>query len=98
MRFIDTRHRVYYLVNLNQNHTREGWWSKGWDDYGFVYEKNLQTLKRHAKSLKIRQCNKHDRGGDYYQMKISCKKEDESILRDLLDKLPDVDYIQLWRL
>lgn len=95
---MDTRHRVYYLVNLNQNHTKQGWWSKGWDDYGFIYQNNLKRLRQSVKSLKIRQCNEYDRAGDYYQMHISCKKDEQSILIELLNKLPDVNYIQLWRL
>lgn len=95
---MDTRHRVYYLVNLNQNHTKQGWWSKGWDDYGFIYQYNLKMLQQHVRSLKIRQCTEHDRAHEYYQMQISCKKEEQPILVELLNKLPDVNYIQLWRL
>lgn len=92
---MDTRHRVYYLVNLNQNHYRY-WWNTGYDSYGLRYEKNLKNLKRAIPSLKIRPCNECDRWGEYYQMKISCKKSDEQTLRSLLTKLRDVTYIQLW--
>jgi hypothetical protein len=95
---VDTRHRVYYLVNLNQNHARSGWWSVGWDHFGFKYEANLNTLKTKIRSLKIRPCNEFDRFHEYYQMMVSCKKEEEETLRKLLKQLPDVNYIQLWRL
>jgi hypothetical protein len=95
---VDNRHRVYYLVNLNQNHKKEGWWSKGWDDYGWLYKNNLKMLKQHVKSLKIRPTKDEDIVVEWYSMRISCKKEEQAILVELLDKLPDVNYIQLWRL
>lgn len=95
---MDMRHRVYYLVNLNQNYARSGWWSIGWDDFGFKYEANLKTLKTKIRSLKIRPCSEFDRSHEYYQMRVSCKKEEEETLRKLLKQLPDVNYIQLWRL
>lgn len=94
---MDTRHRVYYLVNLNQNHGI-CWWNTGYDNGGFLYEKNLKKLKREISSLKIRPCNEFDRGGVYYQMKISCKKNEKAALRNLLDKARGVSYVQLWRL
>lgn len=92
---MDTRHRVYYLVNLNQNYCRGGWWGKGYDDFGFKYKSNLKALKKNIHSLKIRPCDEFDRSHEYYQMKISCKKEEEATLRGLLKRLPDVNYIQL---
>lgn len=93
---MDTRHRVYYLVNLNQNHGI-CWWNTGYDNYGFIYRDNLKKLKQTVSSLKIRPCNEFDNGGVYYQMKISCKKDEEELLRKILDKLPKVNYVQLVR-
>ena len=95
---MDTRHRVYYLVNLNQSYAKGGWWCKGWDDYGFIYSNNLKKLKQTITSLKIRPCTESDRAHEYFQMQISCKKNEEAALRKLLNSLQDVNYIRLGRL
>ena len=92
---MDVRHRVYYLVNLNQNYAKSGWWCKGWDDFGFIYESNLLKLKQSIKSLKIRPCTESDRAHEYYQMQISCRKSEAPVLRKFLNELQDVNYIQL---
>ena len=86
---MDFRHRVYYLVHLNQNYRKNGWWSKDWDDYGMRYDYNLMMLKRKIKSLKLIPVDSYD---VHYHMKISCKKEEEKVLIDLLNSLKDVDY------
>jgi hypothetical protein len=93
---MDVRHRVYYLVNLNQNHKLAGWLARGWDSYGIVYNKNVYALKRTISSLKVMPVNvfNNEYGGSY-QLKVSCKKEEENLLIDLLNKLRLVDYSKL---
>ena len=92
---MDRRHRVYYLVNLNQNHTKQGWWSAGWDSYGIVYDRNLGTLKKAVHSLKIMPSRLDYRSEYYYQMKISCKWEEEQTLLNVLDKMRLVNYMKI---
>lgn len=98
---MDYRARVYYLTNLNQNYNRGGWWSKGWDDYGRVYRENIRKIKSAVTSLKITPNNqtksklRNGRYVDYYQMKLSCKKEEERLLIETLDELRDANYIKL---
>ncbi len=94
---MDNRHRVYYLVNLNQNqnHVVGAWWVKGWDDYGFRYDSNLRKLKGLIHSLKMRQRNEAYYPGEYYQMMISCKKDEEPLLVSLMNKLRGVNYVKL---
>lgn len=91
---MDVRHRVYYLINLHANHGIN-WWRPGYDNYGFVYESNLKRLKKTVRSLKVRPTGLDLLREDYFQMKISCKKEDEPALVDLLNKLPLTNYIKL---
>lgn len=91
---MDNRHRIYYLVNLNQNYNRSGWFSKGWDDYGWTYEENLSVLKKSLHSLKITPNNQTDYH-NYFQMKISCYKDEEELLLNILTNLKDVNYIKL---
>ena len=95
---MDTRHRVYYLVNLNQNHTKQGWWSIGWDSYGLLYDRNLRELKKAISSLKIRPVNEKDRGVEWYSLMVSCKKEEQAALVGFLDKTRGVNYVQLVRI
>lgn len=92
---MDNRHRVYYLLNLNQNYRRENWWSNGWDDYGMVYVYNLQTLNQSINSLKITPNNQSCFSNGYYQMKVSCKKNEEQALVNVLNSLQDVNYMKL---
>lgn len=94
---MDTRHRVYYLVNLNQNHTKQGWWNIGWDSYGIRYNENLKKLTQSISSLKIRPVNDENREFFWYSMMISCKRHEQMSLVDLLDRLPDVNYTQIER-
>lgn len=89
---MDMRHRVYYLVNLNQNHTKQGWWSTGWDSYGMVYNHNLRALKDAVPSIKIRPSHRDYRAPDYFQMKVSCRWQEEQILVNTLDKLKLTNY------
>lgn len=91
---MDNKHRVYYLVNLNQDYKREYWWSKNWDDYGMVYTNNLRTLKQLVNTLKITPNNQTDYH-NYFQMKMSCKKEEEELLLRILNGLKDINYIKL---
>lgn len=91
---MDTRFRVYYLVNLNQNHGK-GWWNTGYDNYGFKYDSNLRKLKQAIHSLKIMNSNIDWRSENFYQMKISCKIEEEPTLIDILNKLPLTNYLKL---
>lgn len=92
---MDRRHRVYYFVNLNQNHAKQGWWSAGWDSYGMVYRRNLRDLKRAAYSLKIMPSRLDYRDEHYYQLKISCKFEEEQALLKVLDKMPMTNYMKI---
>ena len=92
---MDNRHRIYYLLNLNQNYRKENWWSKGWDDYGMVYSSNLRALKESVNSLKITSNNQDSFSNGYYQMKVSCKKKEEQALVNVLDGLQDVNYMKL---
>lgn len=89
---MDRRHRVYYFVNLNQNHTKQGWWSAGWDSYGVIYDRNLRNLKAAVRSLKIRPSHREYRSDNYYQMKISCRWEEEQTLLTVLDKMRLTNY------
>ena len=91
---MDHRIRVYYLINLNQNHNRSGWWSNGWDNFGSRYDLNLDILRSEISSLKITP-NNQTKYPDYYQMKISLKRDEEELLINVLSKLKDVDYIKL---
>ena len=86
---MDFRHRVYYLVHLNQNYRRYSFLSKDWDDYGVCYNSNLMRLKYEIKRLKLIPLDSYE---VHYHMKISCKKEEEKVLIDLLNSLKDVDY------
>lgn len=91
---MDRRHRVYYLVNLNQNHKLQGWWSRGWDGYGLRYRANTIALQIRVPSLKVSPNNQINKRSTYYQMKVSCKKEDEERLVNQLRTLKDVDYVK----
>lgn len=91
---MDNRRRVYYLVNLNQNYQKRGWSSKGWDGYGMIYQRNLCELRSKIRSLKITSNNQTD-SSSYYQMKISCIKEEENELLAILSKLEDVNYMKI---
>lgn len=77
------------MIHLNQNYRKNGWWNSGWDNYGMCYDYNLMMLKREIKSLKLMPINSDDMN---YHIKISCKKEEEKALLDLLNYLKDVDY------
>ena len=90
---MDNRRRVYYLVNLNQNYQKLGWESKGWDDYGIIYQRNLCELRSKIRSLKITSNNQT--APSYYQMKISCIKEEENELLTILSELEDVNYMKI---
>lgn len=90
---MDTRHRVYYLVNLNQNHGI-WWWNAGYDNYGFIYRDNLKKLQTKIHSLKIRQHGETYPISGYFQLKISCRKEEEETLLKLLNRLPRVTYMR----
>ncbi len=91
---MDSRYRVYYLVNLHQNWYLGSWWSSQWDNYGVLYRTNLNELKRSVPSLKIRPLRAWIRPGDtnYWQLKLSCKKEDEQFLATTLRALRGVDW------
>lgn len=90
---MDKRYRVYYLLNLNQNYKKAGWWSKDWDNYGVIYNHNLSALKSNVDSLKITFNYKTTLSG-YHQMKISCKKDDEKNLLSILNTFKDIEYIK----
>ena len=91
---MDNRHRVYYLANLHQNWYLGGWWARKWDSYGVLYHTNLNELKRAVPSLKIRPVEAWTRPDDtdFWQMKLSCKREDEHFLSDTLRALQGVDW------
>lgn len=93
---MDRRHRVYYYVSLNQNHKMPGWWCAGWDDYGLIYDKNLDILKKSVPSIKIMPSRLTYKSLGYYQLKISCKKEDEHILLDTLGRMRKTDYAKVY--
>lgn len=92
---MDRRHRVYYLVNLNQNYKRSGWWTVGWDNHGLRYETNLTLLYILMPSLKVRPINMINRSDRYFQMMISCRYRDEQRLLNALGKMSDVNYERL---
>lgn len=92
---MDNRRRAYYLVNLNQNYNKSGWSSKGWDGYGIIYQRNLYELRSKIRSLKITSNNQTD-SSSYYQMKISCIKEEENELLVVLSELKDVNYMKAY--
>lgn len=92
---MDRRHRVYYLVNLNQNHEVGGWWGRGYDNYGIRYDRNMDLLVRDVPSLKVRPIAEANAVDDYYQMMISCRKRDEAELIETLDICTDVNYMKL---
>lgn len=91
---MDMRHRVYYAVNLNQNHDRF-WWNSGYDSYGMVYDFNLEKLRSVVRSLKIRQLKHGTLSGGYYQMMVRCKQEEEHGLVAMLDQLKLANYEKL---
>ena len=92
---MDPKHRVYYLVNLNQNHTRSGWWTIGWDNHGMKYDRNWRRLKRDVPSIKVRPVSDVNRVFRYFQMMVSCRWEDEQLLLSTLDDMADVNYEKL---
>ena len=92
---MDPRHRVYYLVNLNQNRKLGGWWSKGWDSRGSIYTRNLFRLKGAITSLKERYIPYDYHSTENYQVMISCKKEEESTLIKILRKSRGVNYTKI---
>lgn len=90
---MDHRNRVYYLINLNQNFRKDGWWCKGWDNFGSIYSHNLRLLRSGVPSLKItpnRQVTQR-----YYQMKVGCKKQEEHLLIEILNSLDDVNFMKI---
>lgn len=91
---MDMRHRVYYAVNLSQNHCR-WWWMSGYDNYGIVYDSNLRKLKGAVKSLKIRPLRREHSPDRYFQQMISCKWEEEVVLVAMLGELKWVNYEKL---
>ncbi len=91
---MDMRHRVYYAVNLNQNHDRF-WWNSGYDNSGIVYKSNLRKLKGAVRSLKIRPLRREYMSGRYFQMMISCTWDEEPILVAMLGQLKWVNYEKL---
>lgn len=92
---MDHRHRVYYLVNLNQNRKIGGWGYKGWDNYGIRYKHNLSELQHSINSLKIRSRSYDYHYTENYQLMVSCTKEEESKLVKCLYRLPDTNYIKI---
>lgn len=89
---MDMRHRVYYYVNLNQNHKVGGWWNRGYDNYGMTYKKNLDALIRTIPGLKLRPVFFDYRNPNRYQLKVSCRWYEEELLLSILDKLPMTNY------
>ena len=92
---MDPKHRVYYLVNLNQNSKlRSGWWHPLWDSYGLFYTYNLRELKNSVPSLKMRYQPYDHQSEENYQVMGSCKKEYECQLIRVLRKLNRVNYVK----
>lgn len=91
---MDMRERVYYAVNLNQNHGL-GWRNASYDDYGMVYKANLKRLKGVVRSLKCRELRHGTLSGGYFQMMISCKWQEEATLVAMLGQLKWVNYEKL---
>jgi hypothetical protein len=91
---MDRRYRAYYKIHLNANWNIRGWGYRGWDDYGRLYEHNLEVLRQRIKSLKILPCANDDIKENYH-LKISCLKEDEECLIIVLEHLEDADYIKI---
>ena len=92
---MDPKYRVYYLVNLNLNYRFAGWWYRDWDNYGHFYRENLHKLKECVPSLKIRPRNPFCGGSSYFQMMISCRKDEERILISTLQKMQKVNYAKI---
>lgn len=92
---MDGRHRVYYLVNLNQNYRLNGWWHRNWDNYGHFYKENLVRLKQQVSSLKMRPRTPLCCSSSYFQMMVSCKKDEEWSLISILQKLTKTNYAKI---
>ena len=92
---MDPKHRVYYLVNLNQNRKLSGWWHPIWDSYGLFYRYNLRELRNSVPSIKMRYQPYDHHSGENYQVMVSCKKEYERELIRVLRKLRRVDYVKI---
>lgn len=91
---MDMRNRVYYAVNLNQNHGLS-WWNSRYDQYGRVYSANLRKLKGAVRSLKCRELRCGTLTGRYFQMMVSCLKGEEVDLVAILGQLKWANYEKL---
>lgn len=91
---MDMRHRVYYAVNLNQNHGLS-WHDVGYDDYGIMYKINWKRLKSAISSMKARPLCREYMSDRYFQQMVSCKCEEEAALVAMLGELKWVNYEKL---
>lgn len=91
---MDCKNRVYYLVNLNQNYSKEKM-SEGWDKNGHIHNNNLKTLQILVKGLKFTPNNQSDYTNLYFQRKVSCLKSEEGNLLNAFKKLDNVEYVKV---
>lgn len=92
---MDDRHRVYYLVNLNQNYRLGGWWNREYDNHGCFYTENLFKLEKHISSLKMRPVPPLCCSSSHFQMMISCKRDEERTLVSILQKMSRTNYAKI---
>ena len=92
---MDKKDRVYYLVNFNRNHFKEGWSSNNWDKDGVIYANNVKELQSSIKSLKITENNQSKYTNLNFQRKISCLKKEERCLINAFNKLNNVEYVKI---
>lgn len=98
---MDNRFRVYYMVNLNKSRNITGQRYSD-DSFGKTYEENIWTLQSMVNSLKMTPLKGHTEPRKYpegyyqhYQMKISCKKDDEQTLLHILENAKDVECFKV---
>lgn len=98
---MDRRFRVYYMANLNRSKKITGKYYSD-DMYSKVYEDNVWKLQTEVDSIKMTPLSGRTEPRKYfegqyshYQMKISCKKDDEYALLNVLENAKDVEYFKV---
>ena len=98
---MDKRFRVYYLVNFNHH-----WWDSNLDIGDIVYNENIRELQRRVPSLKITPNNQEyniellkrfgvENVGELHQKKVSCLKEEETLLRNTMSNLKYIRWTKV---